>query len=710
MTLDDIKALNEQFDADPNSVTDEQLAEAHHALREIVAEAVSQQEAAKSDPSKRFTPADIKRLTDVQTEKTKIAAAETGRADSAAKLDEDTTRLLESLNEPEAPAAKADDTEAPTGDEGGDATGDAPVTRDLEAVAASLAQTAAVIASAVAAQAAPAKVTEKAEAPQGRPAGRIGQYSAQPVTNGGDVVTGRAYSGSDAQGAPIQSTYALAKSLHDKFRTVYQDPNAGRIPIAHVALEYPEARRLGQNEGDNFTKLEALTSPQSLVAAGGLCAPLTPNYDVEVIGTSARPVKEQAMVGVQVERGGLMFRPPISSAAAVNGAGQWTLDDDESASVVNNTGPTKRCFEVPCPGMENEFIYAAYLCLEFSNITTRFDPETTAANLRSGDIAHARLAENLLLSKMAVESTLLTGERVIGATRDLLVNVDKASAGMRSRHRIDEALPLTWVAPFWVRHLIRADLARQMAAGDWKEALAPADSLINSWFSARGVTPVWHMDGIAGTDEVQTVTITGTPTGGTFTLSFGGDTTDPIAYNATAATVASALAGLDTLDAEDITVTGGPGPGTAYVVTFGGSDSDGVNVAQMSATGSFTGGTTPAVAVATTTGGDGAITVNGVTIPSQTFDPIAAGSAIPGFPDKIDSLLYPTGTWAFLDGGSLDLGLVRDSTLNAKNRYRQFMETFEGAAMRGVESLRLVMEVQPTGQTSGTKDLNAITD
>jgi hypothetical protein len=38
------------------------------------------------------------------------------------------------------------------------------------------------------------------------------------------------------------------------------------------------------------------------------------------------------------------------------------------------------------------------------------------------------------------------------------------------------------------------------------------------------------------------------------------------------------------------------------------------------------------------------------------------------------------------------------------------METFEGAAFRGIESLRMVMTVQPTGQTSGTKDLDAIAD
>lgn len=103
------------------------------------------------------------------------------------------------------------------------------------------------------------------------------------------------------------------------------------------------------------------------------------------------------------------------------------------------------------------------------------------------------------------------------------------------------------------------------------------------------------------TAEVQTVTITGTPTGGTFTLSFGGQTTAPIAYNATAAAVQDAIRGLDNVGTNNVTVTGGPGPGTPYVVTFGANAG---NVAQMTAAGSFTGGTSPAVAVTTTTPGE----------------------------------------------------------------------------------------------------------
>jgi hypothetical protein len=103
------------------------------------------------------------------------------------------------------------------------------------------------------------------------------------------------------------------------------------------------------------------------------------------------------------------------------------------------------------------------------------------------------------------------------------------------------------------------------------------------------------------TAEVQTVTITGSPTDGTFTLGYKTDTTAAIAYNATASAVQAALEALPSIAPGDVTVTGGPGPGTPYVVTFGGTQTG--DVPQMAATGSFTGGSSPAIAVTTTTAG-----------------------------------------------------------------------------------------------------------
>jgi hypothetical protein len=102
-----------------------------------------------------------------------------------------------------------------------------------------------------------------------------------------------------------------------------------------------------------------------------------------------------------------------------------------------------------------------------------------------------------------------------------------------------------------------------------------------------------------GTNEVQTVTITGAPTGGTFTLSAYGETTAPIARNATNAQVQAALEALQAFSPGDVVVTG---TAPNFTLTYGGQYAA-QDVVQPTAAHTFTGGTTPGVTVATTTPG-----------------------------------------------------------------------------------------------------------
>jgi PKD repeat protein len=104
------------------------------------------------------------------------------------------------------------------------------------------------------------------------------------------------------------------------------------------------------------------------------------------------------------------------------------------------------------------------------------------------------------------------------------------------------------------------------------------------------------------TTETQTVRVTGS-TAGTFTLSLGSETTGPIAWNATAAAVGSALAGLGSVDASDITVTGGPVNAANVTVRWEGQYLS-QDVAQPTADSSGLTGGNPNVAVNTTQQGD----------------------------------------------------------------------------------------------------------
>lgn len=135
--------------------------------------------------------------------------------------------------------------------------------------------------------------------------------------------------------------------------------------------------------------------------------------------------------------------------------------------------------------------------------------------------------------------------------------------------------------------------------GDY-EFYARYESLMTLLYAAFGS----KIDGPGGVDEKETLTMTGTPTGGTFTLTYSAQTTAAIPYNATAAQVQTALINLSNIGVNEVRCTGGPFPATAIVVNFQGLLSGTLASAPltMSAAG-LTGGTSPTIGIVRTTTG-----------------------------------------------------------------------------------------------------------
>lgn len=128
----------------------------------------------------------------------------------------------------------------------------------------------------------------------------------------------------------------------------------------------------------------------------------------------------------------------------------------------------------------------------------------------------------------------------------------------------------------------------------------------------------------SGIAEVQTLTESGTISGGTYTITFNGQTTAAIAYNATAATVQAALEALSNVVPGDIAVTGGPVDTTPLTLTFYGNLIGNVNQVTVDTTNLT--GTTPGITVATATGGvagaaDGRQTAANIVGINDTFLP-----------------------------------------------------------------------------------------
>lgn len=363
---------------------------------------------------------------------------------------------------------------------------------------------------------------------------------------------------------------------------------------------YPEERRLHRDaDHANTAKYEANVPPwapgrrgnepaEALVASGGLCAPVTPLYDIMTIAGADRPVRDSYPSYV-ADRGGVRFIPPPQWDAAAGAIGYITAPVDAAAlggSGAQITAATKPCLHVTCPGPVEYDVSAVTRCLEFGNFTARAYPEQVQAWLAIAMAQQARLAETKLIDAMVAASTaVLEVDDKIGAGAQLLSKLTKNAAYMRNRNRMPVDAPLNVYIPAWAVALFQADFANRK--WDDPESLTVTRGDIEAYLSDYGLNAIWYRD--SGTGKGQLIN--------------GGVKL----------------------------VTGGPVLWPANVVCY---------------------------------------------------------------------LTHP-GAFMFLDGGTLDFGIVRDSSLNALNNYRMFTESFEQLAFVGVESLELTFPVLPTGLTAG---------
>lgn len=387
-------------------------------------------------------------------------------------------------------------------------------------------------------------------------------------------------------GTPLPDLRSVAQALIDRRKGMSRTSGGDgeQHTVATFSTEYPESRILDGNDIDsNQEKINAVVSTEAVVAAGGLLGPVETNYDLYGLEENlGRPVKDSLAV-FNAARGGVRF---ISSPVLedLDGAASvWTLADDEAA--VTDTAKVKPCLRIQASTPQEVFVDAIPLCLTYGNMGARFFPELVERHTRLGMMWHARFAEQRLISKIASLSTAVTSEAELGAARDFLVAVEKAAAGYRNRHRMDETATLRVILPEWFKNALRADLTKQIPGADADDAINLGEARLNAWFATRGINVTYTPDGEA----------------------------------------------------------------------------------------------------------------------SQYFGAQAAG-ALNDFPANVIWYMFAEGTFLFLDGGTLDLGLVRDSTLNGTNDYKIFLETFEGVAKVGVESLRVTTPVRLYGATAATVD------
>ena len=81
----------------------------------------------------------------------------------------------------------------------------------------------------------------------------------------------------------------------------------------------------------------------------------------------------------------------------------------------------------------------------------------------------------------------------------------------------------------------------------------------------------------------------------------------------------------------------------------------------------------------------------------QAFNGAQGAGAINDFPTSVVGYMFAPGTYVRLDGGTLDVGIVRDSILNGTNDLQIFSEQWVQVCQVGLESLRLEITLCPDG-------------
>ena len=107
------------------------------------------------------------------------------------------------------------------------------------------------------------------------------------------------------------------------------------------------------------------------------------------------------------------------------------------------------------------------------------------------------------------------------------------------------------------------------AWGLHRALLDDSGNIVASGRVSVGMEVVPHQNGGSGKNEIQWVVSSGA-TGGTFTITYDGQTTSALDYDSTAAEVQTALEALSNLDSTKVSVTGGQLPSRGIIVEFTG--------------------------------------------------------------------------------------------------------------------------------------------
>lgn len=452
-------------------------------------------------------------------------------------------------------------------------------------------------------------------------------------------------------GAELDDLSQVSRAFSERLRAIGTrgTGNGEQHTVASFNINYPEDRRLVQ--GDrlvNESRMNAVASPKAVVAAGGICAPLPIDEELITYGSTDRPVRD-SLPRFNAERGGVIYLTPPSLASVEGAVSVWTLEDDYKA--IGYDLPTGGVLPGEVPARDTELDgtlgtsnYPGAISGARDELGAPKDvtgPVKPSIRITCGDEIRAYVD--------AIPAIFTIGNMQARAYPELiekhleLAMVWQARAG--EQRLLTRMGNLSTKVRTKATHGITRDFlnALSLAVAGFRSRHRLGDD-----FKFRAILPIWFRDAIRADMLLQ---IAGDGQDATFGLT---DATIDRWISERGVNVTWTLDGEHVAAGEEQYFT------NAYTT--------------------------------------GSPTLSGADVTPGTEE------AIEEFPDEVVWYLFPEGGFVFLDGGTLDLGIVRDSLLNSKNDYQIFVETFEGLIKRAPETFRVTTPLNILGATTGTVD------
>lgn len=228
----------------------------------------------------------------------------------------------------------------------------------------------------------------------------------------------------------------------------------------------------------------------SLVAAGGWCAPSETMYDFLQV-----PAAEGlfSLPEIGIARGGIRWPRQPDFGIAMQEEG-FLYTEAEAIAQVDD----KPCFEIPCGEFDEVRLDAIGLCVTAGLLQQKGYPESIAVYMQGLMKMHLHRMSSYRINKVLAGSDAVDVDGpVIGVYGAVMNTVELAAEDIRSRDRLPESTTIEITMPRWVRAAIRADLAYRRG----ETAATPAtDAMIASAFAARNVAVQYVSDWQVGAD------------------------------------------------------------------------------------------------------------------------------------------------------------------------------------------------------------------